>query len=273
MKDFLSVTLVYDRSINPQFGDQTMDRLCEALLLNAPAWSRNVTAWEPQRSKRQTINLTDTGLFSHLISERTRSLLGFNTGSVDLRGQKRDFAIVVRVHDRPLHRMRRGELLMNNGIWIEVFSRKIEGVDADIWAERMFRTLAESTAPVWGALHMQSEYWEKVMEAKPSIWAVGRDFSRFLPGLFAINYFGRIYVELMGEPAFHRLAAGGQAASTGSGWVVSVAPPRHWNHAQVTASYAAALETLGGHHFFDKSNRDAPTSAPSWPYPEALLKL
>jgi hypothetical protein len=269
MKDFLSVSLVYDRSINPQSGDQTIDRLCEALLLNAPEWSRNVTAWEPQRSKRQTIDLTDTGLFAHLICERTRTLSGPNTGSVDLRGQKRDFAIVVRVGDKPLHLIG-GKLLMNNSIWIEVFSRKIEGVDADLWAERMFRALAESTAPVWGAVYMQTEYWEKVMETKPSIWAVGRDFSRFLPGLFAVNYFGQIYVKLMGESAFHRLAARGQAASTGSGWVVNVAPPRHWNNAEMNASYAAALETLGGHHFFDNSNKDAPTSAPSWPHPETL---
>lgn len=58
MKDFLSVGLDYDRSINPRSGDHTMDRLCDALLLNAPEWSRSVTAWEPARSKRQTIDLT-----------------------------------------------------------------------------------------------------------------------------------------------------------------------------------------------------------------------
>lgn len=265
MKDYLNIDLVYDRFINPRSSDQTIGRLCEALLLNAPEWSRHVTAWEPQRNKRQTIDLNDTGLFSRLICERTRS-----NASVDLRGQKRDFLIVVRAHDKPLHRMRSGALLMNNHISFQVFSRKIEGVDADVWAELVFRTLAKSTAPVWGAVHMVTEYWEKVMETKPSIQAVGRDFSRFLPGLFALNYFGGIYVELMGEPAFHRLAAQGQAASTGSGWVVCVAPPRRWNDAEMNASYAATLETLGGHHFFNRSNRGAPTSAPSWPYPETL---
>ena len=92
--------------------------------------------------------------------------------------------------------------------------------------------------------------------------AVGRDFGRFLPGLFTANFFGRPYVELIGR---ERLLTAPGARALGDGVLITAGDdPAEWDSAERRARDHALLECLGPEHFFSKTAMPAETRAPSW---------
>src|SRR5439155_664930 len=60
-------------------------------------------------------------------------------------------------------------------------------------------TLCAELSPAWASAGHSAEYWAKVMSDAPRVEALGRDFGRFLPGVFWLNFFGRPYRELLGD--------------------------------------------------------------------------
>ncbi|MBB4934447.1 hypothetical protein F4561_005267 [Lipingzhangella halophila] len=110
--------------------------------------------------------------------------------------------------------------------------------------------------------------------------AVGVDYARHLPGLFAVSYFDPVYTDLIGEDRFAALRAAG-VRRLDYGRLVEVSPgPADRN--------SRTLHDLGPEHFFRKadlgapdwgceplralrSHRDSPTqAAAARPVPDAL---
>jgi len=63
--------------------------------------------------------------------------------------------------------------------------------------EEQFVELCRNTSPVWGSVRDDKEYWTKVMTESPVVSAIGRDFGKYLPGLFWMNFLGKPYVNLI----------------------------------------------------------------------------
>jgi hypothetical protein len=73
-------------------------------------------------------------------------------------------------------------------------------------------------APAWGAVSSREEYDAKVMSDGPGVAAIGRDFGRFLPGLFTLNFFGPPWVDLVGR---ERLLGAPGARAVGDGVLIA----------------------------------------------------
>jgi hypothetical protein len=98
------------------------------------------------------------------------------------------------------------------------------------------------------------EYWAKVMSDGPSIAAVGRDFGRFLPGVFWLNFFGRRYRALLGEQRLRSTPADAVMA-VDDGVLVALAPkPWGWD----TPEYAVAEQRVSN------ARRPAPAPLACW---------
>jgi hypothetical protein len=256
----LAVRLVFDRSLNPDIDTDrsTVATLQDVLLRRAPQWSAQVVVWEPNPRAWTTVAFKQAGALANAVATQTRTTLGFNSGSVDLRGATREFLVVVSVNDRPTRPVG-GRQLMPNGVTIDILRRSVEGMPSTTFASEIFEELCRSCAPLWGAVHLKSEYTAKVMQTTPSLRAIGRDFSRFLPGLFAINYFDNRYVELVRSPEIFSMPGNSRVEH---GAFLRVADPNAWE--AEPERYSAALEKLGKELFFDRSTPDSSTVAPTF---------
>ncbi|MGW0828733.1 hypothetical protein [Streptomyces sp. NPDC002845] len=128
----------------------------------------------------------------------------------------------------------------------------------------LFGEVCAAMNPLWGAVYSKSEYWAKVMEETPSIRAVGRDFSRSLPGLFSVNYFGEKYVELIGSQKFERIESA-SVERVGSGWIVDVtSDPLAWRESELVMQNESVMTEIGSEFFFLKEVTERVTRAPDW---------
>lgn len=102
------------------------------------------------------------------------------------------------------------------------------------------------------------------MTTKPRIEAVGRDFSRYLPGLFWRNYFGPPYCDLIG---LERLVATPTANARKVGDGVELGfdfDPKSWDTPAYRSAQERAGDWLGRDFFFDRNDPARPTRAPNW---------
>jgi hypothetical protein len=102
------------------------------------------------------------------------------------------------------------------------------------------------------------------MSTSPRIEAIGRDFGRFLPGLFWLNFFGGRYKDLIGEERL-RSAPAERVIGLDSGVIISLAAdPARWNSTEFTMSEERVRRHLGPAFFFAKSDSERETVAPDW---------
>ena len=258
-RDYLGVELVYDRTIT---DGNVASWLEHWLLTSAGAWAANaaVRVWDPARSRRETIDLSRPGKLGEALAAHTRWFDGRHAGAVELRGATREYAILVGINDNPIS-WNGDSLLLGNQLCLQVMRKTVDDKPQEEFAREFLDAACRATSPMWAAMYRLSEYVAKVMQLSPSIEDIGRDFGRFLPALFAVNYFGERYVSLFGK---ERVAAVDQRMieQVGSGVIVSVASPGLWQAADAT--YAQVLDALGREHFFDRDDRDRVTVAPDF---------
>jgi hypothetical protein len=177
------------------------------------------------------------------------------SGSAEVRGASPELVVVVSIDERPFWRIG-GALTLRNHISLQIRRAKVERRAAGEWALDVLRELCERTSPTWGSVYDIDEYDAKVMSDGPGVAAVGRDFARFLPGVFAANFFGAPYVELIGR---ERLlgAPGAEVAAVDDGVLVVRDGGREADD--------RLLDHLGREHFFAKPHPPDPSRAPAWP--------
>lgn len=102
------------------------------------------------------------------------------------------------------------------------------------------------------------------MSDGPSIEAVGRDFGRFLPGVFWLNFFGRRYRELLGDARLRSTPAS-EVAGVDDGVLVGLGfDPSRWDTPEYVSAEQKVRDHLGAGVFFSKAEPDRPTVAPDW---------
>ncbi|WP_203909571.1 hypothetical protein [Rhizocola hellebori] len=219
-----------------------------------------MTVWDSSPTHRKDIDLALPGHLGKELESQTRSLEGGHVGMVELRVRNREFIMIVGIDDDVVARIGDRQLLPND-LSLQILRKTVDGKPAEQFAYDFLKEACTRTSPAWGAIYRQSEYDFKVMQQTPSVEAIGRDFGRFLPGLFAVNYFGERYVTLFGDRRIAQLKPQ-VVEPAGSGVVVSVASPGNWQAAE--SSYAEVLDTLGREHFFDRDNDTRMTVAPTF---------
>jgi len=153
-------------------------------------------------------------------------------------------------------------LLLGNSITLQICRTKVEKQDAGKWAETCFRQLC-SLGDIWhGFAGTLDEYDSKNMDFSEGMCAIGRDYSRALPGLYWLNYFGGTYLNAMGaDNVLNAPAAEVQRIQDGA--LVKVFDnPRDWDSAGSIDTQKRVVDHLGRQFFFDRARGYTGTVTP-----------
>lgn len=267
----LDAEVVFDRFL----GGDDLDRLQELLVEVAPKWCQRLRVWKAPRDQDPidvsepealaTAVLAGAGergaTYRAMVEQHGQPPLDRFFGSVELRGGGPELTVVVSVDQMVLSPLGPKHNL-GNSISLQIRRGKVEGRPGPEWLRRVFEELCAELSPVWGAAHHPDEYWSKVMSDEPPVRPVGRDFGRFLPGVFWLNFFGRPYVNLLGE---QRLWSTPNAEPVGEGVLVAVGDdPRQWDDPAAASLEQKLRDHLGTELFFTKGDPDRLGIAPDW---------
>jgi hypothetical protein len=180
-------------------------------------------------------------------------------GSATIAGVREDLELYLRV-DEYSAAPRGAAVTLENHISGDV---KLTGASTAA-VRTLVSTFATHCAPVWATAYANAEYEAKNMERSHGIRALGRDVSRFLPGLYWLNFFGEPYVQLIGAARFDALD-GVHVERLESGYIVQLSrSPLDWESAEYRAAETRVLDQLGRQFFFRREAPDAPSAAPAW---------
>jgi len=176
-------------------------------------------------------------------------------GSVEVLGANSELTVVISVDEHIVSSVGGVEDL-GNTIAFQIRKPQVEGKVGVEWVRVAFEDLCGRLSPAWGSAYQVSEYWGKVMSDGPTIRAVGRDFGRFLPGVFWLNFFGQRYRDLLGET--HLLSSPARRVmKLDDGVLVCLADdPRQWRTQEYVQAEQRLREHLGQKHFFSKESPD-----------------
>lgn len=232
----LDAEVVFNRFL----GGDDLDRVQGLLVSVASRWCRDLRVWkapwdqvpidvsEPDALAAAVLAGADERgeTYRALVEKHGQPPLDRFFGSVELRGAGPELTVVIFVDQIVLSPLGLKHNL-GNSVSLQVRRAKVEGIAGPEWLRAAFETLCGDLSPAWGAAHHPAEYWSKVMSDEPPVRPVGRDFGRFLPGVFWLNFFGRPYVDLLGE---QRLRSAPNAEPVGDGVLVAVGDdPRQWD--------------------------------------------
>jgi hypothetical protein len=154
----------------------------------------------------------------------------------------------------------------SNHIAIEILDLvDLEGKHAAACMQVVFESLVGRLPVHYGNAHTQEEFSAKnVIEDETSVQAIGRLLSKSLPGLYWLNYFGPIYVDLIGRQRLLSAPAY-EVKPVGNGILLALdASPDNWQSAAYRAREQATIAHLGKQYFFSRDDPDRPTIAPNF---------
>lgn len=183
-------------------------------------------------------------------------------GSVELRGANRELTIILSFDDWvfcPLGQ----SWIPGNRISIQIRRALVESRRALTWINHSFVNWCAILGPFFGFACATEEYDAKNMCSEDgSLRAVGIDISKYLPGLFWLNFFGSPYRQLMGD---ERLASAPavRTGACGSGYVVTLSEnPGDWDSSEYRMREESVRRHLGEEYFFIRTSQERKTVSP-----------
>lgn len=153
---------------------------------------------------------------------------------------------------------------LGNSLSLQVRRPTVERRDGSDWLRDVFDRVCCELRPAWAYSCTSAEYWSKVMSETPRIEAIGRDFSRFLPGIFWLNYFGDRYRSLLGREQVQR-APGARPCKSCDDTIIEIADgPENWGGNNYLELERRTRIWLGEDAFFSKESEPSGYSAPDW---------
>jgi hypothetical protein len=260
MKDGLDLGLVFDEFLADTF---VLDELQVLLTKHAPAWATGIRIWK-ERGDQRPIDLNEPhSLRRAVIASASERGPTYETmvakygagderlqGYAELRSKTNGLIVVVHIDEKPLARFA-GRLLLGNSISFQIRHSRVEGRAARDWALSILRDACAVMSPVWASGSSSGEYMAKVMS---NGFAAGRDFSKFLPGLFWLNFYGAPYVAAMGIQALETVPAHYKVA-IGDGFMIQLHPdPSAWATPEYRTAEERARRSIGPDFFFSKAS-------------------
>lgn len=118
--------------------------------------------------------------------------------------------------------------------------------------------------------HAVEEYDSKNMSREGGgVQAIGIDVSKYLPGIYWLNFFGKPYRVLIGQERLLTCPAQ-SVQQLDDGVLVSLSTdPTEWDSSEYRDRERRVIEHLGNQYFFDRNNREQSTVAPPFVFPKA----
>jgi hypothetical protein len=266
--------VVFDRFIGI---DKDLNQLQTLFSAIAPKWSSKLRIWRGPKDQR-AIDIARNGsltaavlqaatergpLYRELVQQFGRQQFERAFGSVELRGADPGLIVVLSI-DRTVVSPLGAKKDLGNHISFQVRRPLVEGRPANAWLREAFQTVCAEMSPAWGWAGHLDEYWAKAMTELPRVEVIGRDFGRFLPGLFWSNFFGRRYRDLVGASRL-RTAPAERVIDLDDGVLIELSSdPLNWNTADYAIREQKVREHLGQELFFRRTAPDSATVVPDW---------
>jgi hypothetical protein len=270
----LDAEVVFDRCLAS--GDE-FDVLQTLLAASAPEWCSRLRVWVSARDQRPLdpsrpgalkeavlAAMSERGpTYRALVQRYGKPPFKRPVGTVELRGGDRDLTVVVTSDEMVLSPVG-GKRNLGNQIIVQVRDAAARNRFGGEWVGELFTALCEQLSPAWGSAGTVDEYWAKVMTDSPAIEAVGRDFGRYLPGLFWLNFFGRRLCDHLGER--HLIATPAHVVRRiNAGVLIGFsAEPGQWQTPEYQAGQAWGRRHLGEDLFFDRTRSSGRVIVPAW---------
>jgi hypothetical protein len=183
-------------------------------------------------------------------------------GTVELRGANASITIVLSVDERRFFKA--GDIwTWGNYLCFQLRAMRVEGACADEFAESLFGELC-SALPVWyGHAEARREFDAKnISHAGGGTAAIGVDYSRALPGLYWLNFFGARCTDSIGRERFAGVTAFRKRAVNGGVILSARGGSSGWKNPDRVAADAKTIEALGGDYFFLRAAPSRETRSP-----------
>ncbi|HEY1543064.1 MAG TPA: hypothetical protein VGG01_11695 [Xanthobacteraceae bacterium] len=270
----LDAEIVFDRWIEP--GDE-LDVLQSLLATHAPAWCTKLRIWRGPRDQRP-VDISRPGALKEvvlaacyergptyraLVEQYGKPEFERPSGSAELRGSHRDLTVVISVDQMVLSPLGKAWCL-GNKVAVQLRGATARKPSGNEWTAKFFTDLCDQLSPAWGHVGAVAEYWAKVMSVSPRIEAIGRDFGRYLPGLFWLNFFGRRLCEHVGKGRFLETRSH-LVREVDSGVLIGLsAAPGRWDAPEYRTEEARVRQHLGADLFFDRKRPSRHVAVPTW---------
>lgn len=156
-----------------------------------------------------------------------------------------------------------------NSIALQVDGEQVEGRDTDTWAQDCLTEFAGALRVDYGFACAPEEFEFENMDLSSGARALGRDISRYLPGLYWVSYFGSLYCDLIGKERL--LSAPAYASeSVADGILLRLSErSKDWMSAVYNDRKSRVLAHVGPRFFFSKEGTGAAYDAPDFGLPRA----
>ena len=271
----LDIKLAFDSDLGRA---DLLDRLQALLLKWAPAWAKKFHIYEDDGAPLQ-VDSKDPGALRGICLYRSKKRKEIYDNSPanqkpgpfhrefwteELRGANRSLTIILSADAwmlAPCH----GAWDFGNTIAIQIRRPTVEQRDAASWCEAFLEDACAKMSPIWASAHATEEYWAKnIYDDDGVVAAIGRDVSRYLPGLYWMNFFGRVYCDLIGND---RLASAPckLAKPINDGFMLALFDdPNQWETSVCKQTNSAVLSHLGPEYFFSRRHSNAQSRAPDF---------
>jgi hypothetical protein len=193
-------------------------------------------------------------------------------GSIELRGSDDSLTVIVHANEHVIAPSA-GRWIFGNRIVLQLRRSKVEGQDAVTWSAKVFEALCAALSPLHGDVHSYDEYHAKNMSHEGGgLQAVGVDASKYLPGLYWLNFFGRSYCDFIGQKRLLSAPAPEVHALDAGVFLRLADDPRSWPTPAYQSAESSVLDHLGRQYFFSKQEPHRRTIAPSFDLPQSSVE-
>jgi hypothetical protein len=240
----------------PIFGEAQLDELQRVIEEILPHWSSGMSVAKDEDSKDRIAVGHDDRLHDclHRVAPPKRGL-----GSAVLFGAQRDLAFYLQ-HSEPALPPE------SNEIAIEIYRLPtVENQTASAWAREAFEAIAARLPIRYANAYADEEYYAKNMiDDETGVRAIGAKITRATPGLYWLNFFGRPYVDLIGNERLLSAPAC-EVKSVDDGVLIALdSSADAWTTAAYQQREQAVIEHLGRQYFFSRHDPARQTVAPDF---------
>lgn len=268
----LDLTLCFGESLFDGDGLAVVESLLQR---QAARWASDLHIYrEGEKNPRRDIKdfssdlrdaSTERGdVYENLITKHGPGSVPRRTGTVELRGADDSLIVVISLDDYRFAPSA-GRYLWGNTVAVQVCKRRVAGIDA-VDFMRLFSVGACADLSPWYAHGHFPEEWnhKNISHEGGGTMAMGVDVSRYLPGLYWLNFFGRPYCALMGKERLLTAPAHKTKEIDSGVLLLLAADPKAWNTPEYSASEKRVLSHLGDQHFFNPREPQRGTIAPDF---------
>ena len=274
---YLTLNVIYDRYIG---GDRTLEQIVRILRAEAAPWSERLRIALAGKSDSEQLDelsaekageailrrCAESGpAYKELAESEGRDWRADPVlGDAEIRGSSPGLVVVVEVDAVPRRRIQGRTMLLNSvSFQIRKKTASLAGSRSRShkWAAHLLKVLAVSTAPAWGAVSRDRDWYEKVMDHREGHAAALTSFGDTLPGLFWLNFFGDRAAQTIGK---ERLLTAPDSETSDLDHGVLLRLEADFDAGGETFYgdvERAVIEHLGREHFFDRGRGTSGRSA------------